>query len=618
VDVGDGLDDFHPGDRVACAGGGFAVHAEYVLVPKNLLVKLPDTVGFESAAFTTLGAIALQGFRLAHPQVGERIAVIGLGLLGLLTAGIARAAGCAVFGIDLDPTRVGLAQQMGAAAVIRDGAEDAGRSFSQGRGFDAVLICADTSSNDPVALAGALARDRGVVVAVGAVGLDIPRKTYYEKELQLVVSRSYGPGRYDPSYEEEGKDYPYGYVRWTEGRNMAAVAGLIGTGELNVSPLITHRFPIAQADQAYELISGKTNEPFLGVIITYPQEMDTPPAGRVEFNPAAKAHRGTGEPGLGVLGAGNYANATFLPAVRSAGRVDCVGIASAAGLTARHAAQKFGFNYATSSDQEVLQDEQVKIVAILTRHNLHAAQTISALKNQKAVYCEKPLAISENDLSLVQDALKEAGSSIMMVGYNRRFAPFSLRLKDFLSDRSEPMVIHYRVNAGSIPLNHWVHDPLIGGGRLIGEGCHFIDYLSFLTGNLPIKVKAYALPDNGRYHQDNFTLNLTYPDGSIGTVTYLANGDKSFPKERVEVFCGGKVAVLDDYRSLELTHSGRTEKMNARLRQDKGHRRAWEAFVDAVITGNQPPIPYDQIFGVSTAAFAAVRSLITSNEEFLS
>jgi predicted dehydrogenase len=319
-----------------------------------------------------------------------------------------------------------------------------------------------------------------------------------------------------------------------------------------------------------------------------------------------------------VLGAGNYANATFLPAGRSAGRVDCVGIASAAGLTARHAAQKFGFNYATSSDQEVLQDEQVKIVAILTRHNLHAAQTISALKNQKAVYCEKPLAISENDLSLVQDALMEAVSSMLMVGYNRRFAPFSLRLKDFLSDRSEPMVIHYRVNAGFIPLNHWVHDPLIGGGRLIGEGCHFIDYLSFLTGNLPIKVKAYALPDNGRYHQDNFTLNLTYPDGSIGTVTYLANGDKSFPKERVEVFCGGKVAVLDDYRSLELTHSGRTEKMNARLRQDKGHRRAWEAFIDAVITGKQPPIPYDQIFGVSTAAFAAVRSLKNSNEEFLS
>ncbi|OGN77595.1 MAG: hypothetical protein A2X24_09925 [Chloroflexi bacterium GWB2_54_36] len=618
VAVGDGLDGYHVGDRVACAGGGFAVHAEYALVPKNLLAPVPAEVDFESAAFATLGAIALQGFRLAQPQVGERVAIIGLGLLGLLTAGIARAAGCTVFGIDLDPSRVTLAQKLGATAVSRSGAEEAGRSFSQGRGFDSVLICADTTSDDPVTLAGELARDRGTVVAVGAVGLDIPRKIYYEKELQVFISRSYGPGRYDPAYEEKGQDYPYGYVRWTEGRNLEAVIDLIGSGRMDVQPLITHRFPIENADQAYELISGKRNEPFLGVLITYPQADTDITASRVTLPGAVLPTPKPGELALGVLGAGNYASATFLPAVQSVGGAARVGIASATGLSARHAGQRFGFTYASSSEQEVLQDEHINLIAILTRHDQHARQVAAALEGGKAVFCEKPLAINPDDLAVVERALAIPGTPLLTVGFNRRFAPFSQRLATFLANRTEPLAAHYRVNAGFLPATHWLHDPLVGGGRIIGEGCHFIDYLIFLTGSLPVKVFAAALPDSGRYHQDNVMMTFTFADGSIGTVTYLANGDKSFPKERVEVFCGGKVAVLDDFRTLELTTNGRRERIKSNLHQDKGHRAGWETFLKAVRRGGQPPIPYDQLLAGARAAFTAVRSLASGIAEDIS
>ena len=526
-----------------------------------------------------------------------------------MSVAIAKAAGCIVFGVDLDARRVELAQKLGAFAATRDGAEDAGRSFSQGRGFDSVLICADTASDDPVTLAGELARDRGVVVAVGAVGLDIPRKVYYEKELQFLISRSYGPGRYDSAYEEKGQDYPFGYVRWTEGRNLEAIVDLMGAGRMDVRPLITHRFPIEQAAQAYELISGKSAEPFLGVLITYPQGVAAVPVSKVELPGVHIPSTSPNEPALGVLGAGNYASATFLPVVASVGGAARIGIASATGLSARHAAQKYGFAFASSAEQEILQDERINVVAVLTRHNQHAQQVITALQNGKAVFCEKPLAIDEDGLAAVENALRASNAPLMTVGYNRRFAPFSQRLAGFLANRSEPLSMYYRINAGFLPASHWLHDPLIGGGRIIGEGCHFIDYLIFLAGSPPLKVHAVALPDGGRYHQDNVVMTFTFGDGSIGTVTYLANGDKTFPKERLEVFSGGQVAVLDDFRRLELTHGGHTERFQSRLRQDKGHRAGWETFLKELRSGGQPPIPYDQLFSGSKAAFAAVRSL---------
>ena len=610
IAVGDGLQGFTIGDRVACAGAGYASHAEYTLVPQNLLAHLPPSVDFESAAFTTLGAIALHGFRLAQPQLGERVAVIGLGLLGLLTVGIAKAAGCQVFGVDLDPARVALARQMGIKAVLREIAETTGQAYTRGLGFDAVLITADSSSDDPVNLAGLLSRDRGCVVAVGSVGLEIQRKIYYEKELSFLVSRSYGPGRYDPQYEENGQDYPIGYIRWTEGRNLQAFADLLASKKLDVLPLITHRFSINDAGQAYELITGKHKQPFLGVLLTYPQTSSDGLETRI-INPLASKITVplTGGLALGVLGAGNYANAVFLPAVRKAGGITRVGIASASGLSARHAAQRYDFGFAASSEKEILENPDINVVAILTRHQSHARLVLTAMALGKHTFCEKPLAINPGELAEIVDFLRNSPSSLLMVGFNRRFAPLAVRLKSFLGDRSEPLVAHYRVNAGYLPLNHWTQDPAQGGGRIIGEGCHFIDFLTFLVGAPPSSVTAQALPDSGRYRQDNAILTFTFPDGSLGSVHYLANGDKAFPKERVEVFSAGQVGVLDDFHRLELIKNGNRKVFRSILRQDKGHQAGWEAFLTAIQQGGPAPIPYDHLVGVTQAALEAVLAL---------
>ena len=627
VALGEGMYGFHVGQRVACAGGGYAVHAEYACVPRNLLAPLPDSLDFDQAAFATLAAIALHGFRLAEVQLGERVAVIGLGLLGLLTVGLARAAGCAVFGVDLDPQRVALAEQFGARAVGRDQAVEAAASFSRGRGCDTVLICADSSSADPVELAGMIARDRARVVAVGAVGLQLPRKIYYEKELTFLNSRSYGPGRYDPIYEEGGIDYPIGYVRWTEGRNLEAVVDLMADGRLDVRPLISHRFPIDQAAQAYELITGGRQEPFLGVLLTYPdgagsaapgQASPAVATGPVASPPVAARPRTSGPLRVGVLGAGNFATAVMLPALKSIPDLQLVSIASASGMSARHAADRFGFQRAVSDPAEVLMDSQVDAVAILTRHHLHAGQVQAALKAGKHVFCEKPLALTAAELEDIRQALlaqPAAGPApLLMVGFNRRFAPLAVRLKAFVDGRAEPLVAHYRVNAGFLPLNHWTQDLEQGGGRIIGEGCHFIDFLSFLVGAPPSSVSAHGLPDGGRYREDNAVLTFTFPDGSLGVVSYLANGDKSFPKERVEVFCGGRAAALDDYRSLELVANGRRQAFHSRLRQDKGHRAEWLAFTSALQAGGPPPIPYSQLSGVTLGALAAVDALRSAEE----
>jgi predicted dehydrogenase/threonine dehydrogenase-like Zn-dependent dehydrogenase len=613
VAVGEGLQGFQVGDRVACAGGGYAVHAEYVTVPQNLLAKLPPDLDFESAAFTTIGAIAMHGFRLGMPQVGERVAIIGLGLLGLLSIGIARSAGCSVLGVDLDERRVELARQMGVKAVLRPEAEEACQSFSQGDGCDLVLICADTSSGDPVYLAGKIARDRGRVVAVGAVGLDIPRKLYYEKELSFLISRSYGPGRYDPDYEENGKDYPLGYVRWTEGRNLQAVVDLLADGRLDVHPLITHHYDIAQAPEAYELITGKRNEPFLGVLLTYPQTQEDVSRSvptEAEYIQNNRVKPVAGGLALGVIGAGNFASAMFLPSIRRIASIDRVGIASASGLNARHTAQRYGFRYASADAEQIITDPQINVVAILTRHNLHAPLVVKALQAGKHVFCEKPLALNLDELDQVIAVLKRC-ETLLTVGFNRRFAPFAVQLKKFISQSQEPLLINYRVNAGYLPPSHWLHDSTQGGGRIIGEGCHFVDFLTFLTGSLPINVSAQSLPDGGVYHEDNVILNFTFGNGSIGSVSYFANSDKSFPKERVEVFGGGRAAVLDDFRSLQLTLNGKTKKMHSYLRQDKGHLAVLGNFFSAIQNNGDPPVPYDQLIGVTKATFMAVEAIRT-------
>jgi predicted dehydrogenase/threonine dehydrogenase-like Zn-dependent dehydrogenase len=620
VTVGPGVEGFQTGQRVACAGGGYAVHAEYAAVPLNLVARLPDNVDFESAAFTTLGAIAMHGFRQAETQLGERVAVIGLGLLGLLMIEIAAAAGCHVLGIDLDEKRVALAESMGFQAVLRDQAVEAAQAFSRGRGCDTVLICADTPSADPVELAGEIARDRARVVATGAVGLKIPRKIYYEKELTFLNSRSYGPGRYDPAYEEGGQDYPIGYVRWTEGRNLEAFVDLLATETVDVKPLISHRFPIEQAPQAYDLITGKQAQAFLGVLLTYSQETREAQAriasGKVE-SPADSTIREktvrTSTVALGAFGAGNFASAVLFPALRKIPNVSLIGVASASGLSAQHAAQRFGFRYSASAEEQLLQDKRINTIAILTRHNLHARQVIAGLQTGKHIFCEKPLALNQAELDEIAAVLQETEGAgpLLMVGFNRRFAPLAQRMKAFLAGVQEPLVAHYRVNAGYIPLSHWVHDPQQGGGRIIGEGCHFIDFLTYLFGQPPISVTASGLPDLGRYREDNLVMTFTFPDGSLGTVNYLANGDKAFPKERVEVFGAGSVAVLDDYRSLELVRDGHRKVVRSRLRQDKGHSEEWRQFSQSILAGGPPPIPYEQLFGVTRATFAAVEALRT-------
>jgi len=614
VALGEGVRGWGIGDRVACAGGGYAVHAEYAVVPVNLLARLPDGVDFEHAAFTTLGAIALHGFRLAEAQIGETVAVIGLGLLGLLTAQIARAAGCRVLGIDLVPERVALAHKLGLQAVPRPEAEAATQGFSRGRGADVVLICADTPSNDPIVLTGALARDRARVVALGAVGLEMPRKVYYEKELSFLNSRSYGPGRYDPAYEEGGRDYPLGYVRWTEGRNLEAVVDLLAGGALEVGALITHRFSIHEAPKAYELILGKRQEPFLGVLLTYPDDHETPSDAAVTVTPLPQAapqvtSQAVDAVRLGVLGVGNFATAVMLPALQKVPGAEMVGVVSASGVSAAHAQRKFGFRYAAGDPQQVLSDPQVNVVAVLTRHHLHAPQVTAALRAGKHVFCEKPLALNAAQLQEIFETLAVHPAVRLMVGFNRRFAPLAQRMAAFFAGRQEPLAAHYRVNAGYLPPTHWLHDPEQGGGRIIGEGCHFVDFLTFLVGAPPVRVAAQALPDGGRYRQDNVVLTFTFPDGSLGTLTYLANGDKAFPKERVEAFAGGKVAVLDDFRSLEMVAEGRRQVVRARLRQDKGHRAEWLAFAQAVQTGSAPPIPYAHLRGVHLAVYAAVEAL---------
>jgi len=607
--LGEGMDGFHVGQKVACAGGNFAVHAEYALVPRNLLAPLPENVDFESAAFTTLAAIALHGFRLAEPQVGEKVAVIGLGLLGLLTVQIAQAAGCQVLAVDINPDRVEQAKAFGALAVLNPQAEEACLAFSGGHGADVVLICAGDSSSETVALAGVLARSKGRVVALGVVGQDLPRPIYFQKELSFVTSRSYGPGRYDPSYEEGGLDYPYSYIRWTEGRNLAACLDLIASGKLDVLRLVTHRFPIERAAEAYDLITGKQDEPFMGVLLTYPKNEQKSEGKRISLNPETRMAEKSVR--LGVVGAGLFANAVMLPAIQKQKDIQLVGIASSWGVHARHSGDKFKFGYAASESGELINDPDINTLAILTRHDSHVPLVLKGLQAGKHVFVEKPLAVTLEQLQELEEYMDKNSSSmpLLMTGFNRRFAPLAQELSKFLAGRQEPLFAHYRINASALPLTHWQHDPVQGGGRIIGEGCHFIDFLAFLAGAAPLSVTAHGLPDNGRSREDVLTMTFTFPDGSVGVVDYLANGDKAFAKERVEVFCAGKVAVLDDYRSLETVHNGRRKVSKSAMRQDKGHFNEWQAFASAILTGGPPPIPYEQLLGVTRASFAAITSL---------
>jgi predicted dehydrogenase/threonine dehydrogenase-like Zn-dependent dehydrogenase len=624
VAVGEGITDLHPGDRVACAGAGFAVHAEVACVPRLLVSHIPagsstrDDVSFEEAAFATLGAVALHGIRTAEVKLGDRVAVVGLGLLGQLTAQLLKAAGCSVLGVDLHPWRADLAKQLGTDAVAAGNSEFRALclEYSQGAGVDSVLITAETPSSDPVNLAGAVARDRAIVVAVGTVGIDIERKLYYEKELDFRISRSYGPGRYDTAYEQKGRDYPIGYVRWTESRNMEAFLQLIAERKVDVSALITHRFPIERAPAAYELITSKSDKPFLGVVIQYSGKVDTARTPQAVPKLLAVPPRATSTPekeiSVGVLGAGVFAAGTLMPAIKGSKMAFPIGVCAATGPHAHQAATKFGFDYCTTDEAELIRDTRINTIVVATRHHLHARQVLAALEQGKHVFCEKPLCLSEDELrSLIRAYLGNPSTHrpALMVGFNRRFAPMTQRMKTFLAPISEPLALHYRINAGYLPPDHWVNDPEQGGGRILGEVCHFVDLMMFLAASPVVEVEAHTLQTPGRYSGGNILASVRFANGSEGTITYLANGDRSFAKERLEVFGGGAVAVLDDFRCLELARNGRKHSIHSRWRQNKGHREEWSAFVQCIRGQPAAAIDFQEIVCTTLATLRMQESV---------
>lgn len=621
VAVGDGVTDIQPGDLVACAGAGHAVHAEIACIPRLLLARIPSdsNVSLERAAATTVGAVALHGVRTAAVQLGDIVGVIGLGLLGQLTVQILKAAGCRVVGMDIDRERADLALRLGAdaASVSATAFADECMQMSSGRGADAVLITAQTPSSDPVNLAAEVARDRAIITAVGTVGMSLERRTFYEKELDFRVSRSYGPGRYDAAYEQKGVDYPIGYVRWTETRNMEAFLRLLADGRVDVGALITHRFSINDAQSAYALITGASREKFLGVLITYPEVVvEAAPVIAVSEHIAIRPVAAKSV-AIGLLGAGNFATSTLLPAIKRVGEGSLVGVCAANGSHSQPMAKKFGFQYSAADEETIMNDATINTVVVATRHNLHARQVIAAVKAGKHIFCEKPLCLNEDELRDIVRVCEDrqdrqsSGGPLLMVGFNRRFAPLALRLKTFLREIHEPMALHYRVNAGFIPADHWLNDPEQGGGRIIGEVCHFVDFLSFLVGAAPVEVEVHSVVNTGKYSNDNVISSVRFADGSQGTISYLANGDKSYSKERIEVFGGGAVAVLEDFRRLETVSQGRKQVFRSLLRQDKGHRGEWKAFVEAVQTGGNSPLALAEIATTMLATFALEESRST-------
>lgn len=597
---------YQPGDRVACAGQDYASHAELVAVPQNLTARIPDNVSSEEAAFTTLGAIALQGIRQTEPRLGERIAVIGLGLLGQLTCQLLRANGCSVFGIDLSDRLVGLAEEMGADKALRRDSPNLASAldhFTGGHGFDAVIITAAAPSNDPIELAAEITRKKGRVVVVGAVKMDIPRDPhFYRHELELRMSCSYGPGRYDESYEERGIDYPYAYVRWTEQRNMEAFLELLSKKAVRIEPLITHVFDIAEAEKAYDIITGKTPEPHIGILLRYPPR----PEKRVAT--VVVANRPPVPLNVGFIGAGSFAQSYLIPSVKAfPASLDTV--VTARGISAGNVAAKFGFNRSSTDPAEILTSDRIDTVFIATPHDSHAELALMALQAGKNVFVEKPLAINPAQLQAVISARSRSGAALT-VGFNRRFAPACVAIKKAFTGTEEPLVIHVRVNAGFIPREHWTQVPEIGAGRVIGEMCHFIDLMQYFTDAEPTKVYAdcIATPNHRLTPEDNISVTVKFSDGSVGSLVYLASGDKALPKEHIEVFGAGKTAVIEDFRRAYLYQKGRRTPLPC---SGKGHKEEIQAFLGGLKEGKEAPIPFRSLCLTTLTTFSILDSLHT-------
>jgi predicted dehydrogenase/threonine dehydrogenase-like Zn-dependent dehydrogenase len=616
VETGIAANGVRVGQRVACGGAGYASHAEYITAPRNLVVPIPDAVSTEEAAFTTLGAIALQGVRMAAPRMGEKFLVIGLGLLGQISVQLLLANGCSVIGCDISDPLIKRITQLGAQGVSA-GEEviDACSAFSQGRGVDGVLICAATPSDEPVSTAGAVVREKGRVVVVGAVGMNVPREPYYAKEVSLVVSRSYGPGRYDPSFEEAGLDYPYGYVRFTEQRNMETFLELLEKKKVDVKSLITHRFPFSSALDAYGLIDGSRKEAYLGIVLDYGLgESDAKPhQAPIDKAPASLKK---GKTGVSVIGAGNYATGVLLPAFSAHGKVSLSSIASSGGRSAKNAAKQFGFCHCSGDIDELMADASTLLV-IATRHDSHASLAKKALKAKKNVYVEKPLATTLKDLASLYKAAKKAKGQQLLAGFNRSFSPLVEDVISRFSSTNDPKTIAIRVNAGEIPDSHWVQDAR-HGGRLIGEACHFVDLATALSGSEISSVFATGL-GNGKSPllNDDFTLSLSFSDGSIATITYTSKGAKGMSKEYIEVFSAGRCAVIDDFSKGTFYVGPNKGKKFGTGKQNKGQKEMVKAMIEGLISG-VPAQSSDDLFRTTLATIRAVESIATGQPKQVS
>lgn len=598
VAVGGAGSSFRVGDRVASNGK----HAEIVNVPYNLSARIPDSVSDEEAAFTVLGAIALQGIRLVNPTLGETVVVTGLGLIGLLTVQLLRAHGCRVLGLDFDKERLDLARQFGAEVVnlgLRQDPLMAADEYSRGRGVDAVIVTAATTSSEPMHQAALMCRKRGRIVLVGVAGLELSRDDYFKKELTFQVSASYGPGRYDPNYEDKGNDYPVGFVRWTEQRNFEAVLDMMSDGRLNVKPLVSHRFGIGQAEEAYELVGGGGRS--LGIVLNYPgieldEQSDTITINRSDSGGTRVAGA---KVKLGFIGAGNYASGVLIPAFKYSG-AGLRSIASSAGVSGIHSGRRFGFEEATTNTDRMLSDGDIDAVVITTQHNSHAAFVVKALSAGKHVFVEKPLCLNQGELEEIQATVRQLQENhrlvpMIMVGFNRRFAPQVLTIQELLKSCTGPKAFVMTVNAGAIPSDHWTQDPQVGGGRVIGEACHFIDLIRFLAAS---PMTSWRRTDMQSLTDDTLSIQLTFADGSIGTILYFSNGNKAFAKERLEIFVNGRILQLDNFRVLN-SFGWPGFKRNTLWRQDKGQKSCAKAFVSAIADGRAAPIPLEDILEVS-------------------
>lgn len=598
LEVGTAVREFKVGDRVISNGR----HAEVVAVPEQLCAKIPEGVNNEDATFTVISAIALQGIRLIEPQLGESVAVIGLGLIGLLGVQILKASGCRVIGFDLDPKRVELARSFGAEAFcVKDQADPvaAAINFSNGNGVDAVLIAAATKSTDPISQAPKMCRKRGKVVLVGVVDLQLSRDDFYAKEITFQVSCSYGPGRYDPNYEAKGMDYPIGFVRWTEQRNFQAILELLRTGDLKVKELVSETVPSVELEKRYDelLAAGQA----LGILINYPESIDRSDTVSTDL-PTGKIKEAK-QTVVGFIGAGNFARSVLLPIFHKSD-LTLQGIASRSGLSSADLATKFAFQYNTTDYQRILDDQAINTVVIATRHDSHAELVIKALKAGKHVFVEKPLALSFEELEQIEQVYSEHRQQVLMVGFNRRFAPQVKKMKELINQRQGPLCMTMVVNAGAVPADSWLHDPKVGGGRIVGEACHFFDLLMYLAGDKIVEVdKIVAEATVKGSSEDMATISLKFADGSIGTVHYFSNGHKDLPKERLEIFCDGRVLLLDNFRELR-GYGFRGFKHMKLRKQDKGHAAEVQAFIAAVQGKGPQPISWEEMKCVSQVGLA--------------